>query len=271
MARECIQQYDTCYLRYTVGLQTLYRISSGLCVLCISIPAFSYYGITLWYPSYVGLVNQQKLCHQTISPGEAVTYDLLHSLCGCTESVFDDITISDMELTDWTLKKAVFNNVHFSNVNFTRVELTSSVLSNCIFDRVNFKEVYLDELKWERLSLNHVQFDSVKICSSQLTVANGGFITMRNVLVGDRVVGMEQLNSSTFAVLAPSADVRCPSLSVVRDVNVECEIESSEDSKVYRDSFLIAASAAPGNVVSAFAVYYFRRNVWMGMWLVSSQ
>ena len=230
----------------------------------------SYFGIVLWYPSYVGLINQQKLCHQTISTGEAVTYDL-QSLCGCTETTFDNITISDVELTNWSLKKATFNNVHFVNVNFTKVELTSSTFLNCTFECINFKEVYLDEVRWEKLSLDHVYFDTVKICSSYLlecTVENGRSITMRNVLVGRKeIVGMEQLNDSTFALLTPSSNVSCPSHSDVGgDVNVECK--SLQDSKIYRNNFIIAASAAPGNIVSAFAVYFFWRNLWMGIYFL---
>ena len=212
----------------------------------------------------MGLINQQKLCHQTISTGEAVTYDLLHSLCGCTETVFHNITISDMELNNWSLKKTAFSNVHFMDVNFTQVELTSSTFSNCTFENVNFKMAYLGEVTWEEVSLGFVQFDTVKICSSQLLGTSVENVTMRNVLVGEKdIVGVEQLNNSTFALLTPSSNVSCPSHSDVGgDVSVECE--SLEDNKIYRDNFIIAASATPGNLVSAFAVYFFRRNLWMG-------
>ena len=44
---------------------------------------------------------------------------------------------------------------------------------------------------------------------------------------------------------------------------VECEVEEEED-KVYRDLFLISFAATPGNIASAIAVYFMRRNYWMG-------
>ena len=44
---------------------------------------------------------------------------------------------------------------------------------------------------------------------------------------------------------------------------VECE-EGEESGRLYRDLFLVAAAASPGNIASAIAVYFMRRNYWMG-------
>lgn len=224
------------------------------------------YGVTLWYPSYVGIINQQQLCRKKISTNQTGNSDSLQELCGCADTAFHNITVRNLELTTWSLEKATFTDVFFLQVNFSRVELTSSTFVNCTFKDVHFKSALFNNISWKNVTLDNMLIESTKICSCHIagaSIEDGSSLIMRDVLMGEKELLEEYVNDSTFAQLAPSAEASCPSSSEIgRNINVECE--SLEDYKIYRDNFIIAASATPGMIMSSIAVYFFRRNLWMG-------
>lgn len=226
----------------------------------------STYGVTLWYPSYVGIINQQQLCQQKIGTNQTANSDSLQELCECADTAFHNITIRNLKLRVWSLERATFIDVSFLQVNFSQVELTASTFVNCTFKDVHFKSVLLNKSSWENVTLDNVLIESTKICNSHIvgtSIENNSTLIMRDVLMGENELLEEYVNDSTFAHLVLSAEASCPSSSKIsKDTNVECE--SSDDYKIYRDNFIIAASATPGMIVSSIAVYFFRRNFWMG-------
>ena len=84
-------------------------------------------------------------------------------------------------------------------------------------------------------------------------------VTLENVTFNSKWFESHNFNISTlWTILGSEVDSTC-SDDLYNNV-----ISKSDDFCVYRDSFLVAASALPRNIASAFAVYFLRRNYCLG-------
>ena len=233
--------------------------------------------MTLWYPTYVSEINIQKdkvefdnFCSKNVTDINSTT---LPDYCGCNGTVFHDSIISDVHLEKWNVSDVVLNNVTFERVNFSDVSFTNtdfvsgSSFIDCNFHHSQILNSFLDNFTFDSLSL----FDS-RLCgttATNITVRNS--LTISNTSINSYqnstpTVVLEG-NSSFFMDLLEFKYVNISNDSCATgDVNewpIQCLLKE-DDFRVYRDSFFISASALPGNIVSAVAVYFFTRKYWLG-------
>ena len=235
------------------------------------------YGVTLWYPTYVGEINKQKdiaefdvFCVKNVTDINSTT---LTDYCGCNGTVFHDSIISDVHLENWSVGDVVLSNVTFKRVNFSDVSFTNtnfvsgSSFIDCNFHHSQIVSSFLDNFTLDSLNL----FDS-RICGTtgtNLTVQNSLMIsnTSINSYHNSSSTVVQESNSSYFIDLLDFKYVNASNDSCatgnVNEWPVQC-LRKEDDFRVYRDSFFVSASALPGNLVSAVAVYFFTRKYWLG-------
>lgn len=225
------------------------------------------YGITLWYPTYVDDLTTkkdaddlQKFCNKTtnFSPTDKVI-----SYCGCSSSVFQDTVISHQQLEKWRINNVLFTNVTFLNVTFDYVLFNSTEFRECKFLNSTFTRLFFNATNF-----NDVQFESVNIVPTSLCLFSNkseGAVTLENVTINGRMAESRHFNiSELWTFLEPEVNSTC---SENQYADIMCR---SDDFRVYRDSFIVSGSAIPGVLVSATAVYFLRRNYWLGKGLLPS-
>ena len=122
--------------------------------------------------------------------------------------------------------------------------LVDCELNNVIFGaRSQFKRV-----DWNQSVFHCVNVSGLSVCGGEM-VGWGSGEECNDHNVSDEMVTMTE-----------GGNVSCDG---VKDVKVECEA-LNEDTSLYRDLFIVAAAAVPGNIASAIAVFFMRRNYWMG-------
>ena len=258
------------FLHQTILLLIImFCLSFGLVLLPLPIPIYLFishdlyrsYGIILWYPKYINEITTQKDTHDLQKFCNTTTSfspeDRMKSYCDCTSTVFQDTSFSLPKLKDWRINNVLFRNVTFLNVTFDSVlfngtEFTECKFQNCTFTRLLFYATVL----------NGVQFQSVKILATSLCLFSNtseGAVTLENVTINSKWFESQNFNISTlWTILGSEVNSTC---SDDHYNNVICK---SNDFRVYRDSFLVAASVLPGNIASAIAVYFLHRNYWLG-------
>ena len=217
----------------------------------------------LWFPTYVGeITTQQKQaafdakCRQTASHFNT---EALQSYCGCRNTTFQDTLISGTRLESWTISDVIFSNVTFRDVTFDSVVISgSSFVNNCTLHNCTIKSS-----QFTRVTLTSVMELSLDISSSILCDLHG--LDENDTLT----VTNSSLNGITFnqtTIINGSIFNDNNTAMICKDqvANSVINCNASDISTVYRDSFIISAATLPGYVVSAVAVYLFRRNYWLG-------
>ena len=233
---------------------------------------YSSYGVSVWYPTYVSDITDhrdraqfEEKCQQNVT--DFGNIDSFHSYCGCNLTIFQDFTISNAHLESWMVGKATFSNVTFNNVTFNNVIINSSqFIDNCVFRNSVVKNSKFVNLNWDGVSLESLNISSSFICDLRGNNETMS-LPMLLYLYNTSLNGGRPLNQTTN-ITSPSELLINPGVnSTTCDKNlleskIDCEIPDSFT--VYRDSFFISASALPGNIASAIAVYFLRRNYWLG-------
>ena len=203
----------------------------------------------------------KSLCNQTIS-NTTIDAATLKKRCGCPDTYFEDVEVAQLDIRDWKISGS-FRNVVFRDVKFSNVLFHDSEFIDCVMNETEFSSVYFIETKWRGVTLENVTMNSVEYCgfSSQTTSVDG------TLVLTDVTINGEHYNETTFSEMLDNSTTSATcSESQTRKIEDSLEIECQKEynDRVYRDNFAIAASAFPGNIVSAIAVYFFRRNYWMG-------
>lgn len=211
------------------------------------------YGVTLWFPSYVAQVTDAQVtsrfrsfCHQGARVDATLT-----DYCGCEGATFSGQHFSNMDFNSFKLSDSIFHNVTFTNATFSDLSLEKCNFTGCVLDNVTFVS---------RCSFNHVHFNQTTfshVNASGLSVCNNGSVTE---LVGRRGGGSGESGDGGIRELVAVLESKNTSCE-----DVKCE-ESEKSGNIYRDLFLVSGSAFPGNIASAIAVYFLRRNYWLGKW-----
>lgn len=221
----------------------------------------SSYGVLLWLPTYVGEITaQQKLsefdakCHQNVTDFSA---KLLPDYCDCSNTNFQDTFIVGARIESWVISDVTFSNVTFRDVTFDNVIIRrSSFLNNCVFQNCTIKHSQFITTGFSSpLSLN-LNVSSSFLCDLRGVTENDTFIVTNSSINGNLFNRTASINGSIF----DGDNSTC--INQIPDFGIKCD--QSEKSTVYRDSFIISASSVTGYVVSAIAVYLFRRNYWLG-------
>ena len=203
------------------------------------------YGISLWFPSYVGDISNSERRHEfkSFCGREVPASGPLSDYCGCEWTRFSGQNFADLEISNFKLTDSVFHNVKFTNVTFSDISLKRCNFTECVLENVWFKsQCSFDRVSWNQTVFSGVNTSGLDVCDGKVVEGECGD-NCEGVGV-DPVTVLEGRNNSC------------------EDGEVECEEKDS--STVYRDLFLVSASSFPGNIASAFAVYYLRRNYWMG-------
>ena len=220
------------------------------------------YGITLWYPTYINELTTAKdaaifeeMCNTT------VTEDDLGKFCGCSNTMFENFILRDTKFQNFKINDVTFYNASFTSVNFDNILFNQTEFIECQFIECNFTKTLFNATDFNGVEFRSIRIGSSSMCplnSSDVEVEN--FVTSLNVNISGRSVGNRTFDTASFnKVLSLGSSHGCD-LKVDRE-EVSCTPPSS---RLYRDSFFVSASAFPGNIASAFAVYFFRRNYWLG-------
>lgn len=158
---------------------------------------------------------------------------------------------------------ATFSNVTFDNVTFDDVIIRdgSQFVDNCAFHRCTFNNSKLVRLTWNELTL-----DSLRILSSSICDLRGQDVHLTspmivyNTSINRNYFNMTSITNSSEIFIEDGANTTCN----VDQLNSVIECRKPDSFGLYRDSFFVSASALPGNIASAIAVYFLRRNYWLG-------
>lgn len=190
-----------------------------------------------------------------------VTDGPIDTFCGCTSTFFTGFAVNDTVLQDFMINGAIFQDITFRNVSFDSVVFSGTEFVGCQFLGCTFTRTLFNATSFS----GGVVFDSVSLqYSSMCPLSNSeaevkNFMTLYKVELSGKMVENETFNAALFdAALNMSSEI-CDMEG--RD---EVDCDPRVDYRVYRDSFFVSASAFPGNIASGFAVYFFRRNYWLG-------
>eukprot|EP00731_Ephydatia_muelleri_P012149 Em0006g1043a len=236
-------------------LRTLLLLGVHFCL------SFGGYGVSLWYPTYVEQINERAdvdrfygaSCNNTISDLILGSEELTR-LRRCSSTSFKNVTFDHITFTDWTfadslLERSIFDSCVFNDVTFQRVNTTSALFVNG--------------------SGTAVLFDTTVLHSTGFCGLNVSNFTMVGSLVTDVTVNGRPVSNQTSLLEAlregfpPPSPCSAPSVGSPYTTKVD-------KYQVYEESFYIAGSALPGNILSAFAVYFLRRNYWLAFSLFAS-
>lgn len=241
----------------------------SLILFCLS---FGSYGVALWYPSYVDIVttNQEEarreaFCQQEVT---ASTQDYpLQEFCGCQGTEFSGAVFRDEAVKNWTISNATFTNTQFTGVNMSEAVFLNSTFVNVSFHNVLVERSFVLHCSWSEVSASGTLLQASQLCGLELINSDLSELSLANVTVNSVLVGLyQQTNTSLLEELLDS-----PSNQSCDERDLPPVVCREPDSfKVYRDSFFVSASALPGNIASAIAVYYLTRKYWLSFSLLAS-
>lgn len=205
--------------------------------------------------------NFEKFCNGNVT---LKSDDSIESYCGCENTIFSNFMLRDIQVHNFKADNAIFNNVDFINVSFVSVQFNGAGFSGCHFSESNFSNTYFNATNFDDVTFNSVSLQSCSLCSmtgSDVEVEGEGLI-FQNVDIDGKKIKYDTFNTSRFNQLLNLNESDC-----AVDDRYEKMVCRPSESRLYRDTFIITASAFPGNVASAFAVYFLRRNYWLGRFL----
>ena len=197
----------------------------------------------------------EAFCNQTVTANSS---ESLESFCGCSNTVFTGIDIMDAQFKNFKMDGVVFNDVNFTNVSFSSVVFNGSQFVDCQFIETNFSAFSFNATKFEG-----VKFDSVSMKSSLLCSMNGSGVSVVDLRLIDVNINLvevkdEFMTDVKFEQTLNQGSIECDDTDYKR---IGCK---APDSQIYRDAFIITASAFPGNIAAAIGVYFIQRNLWLG-------
>ena len=220
----------------------------------------------MWYPTYVTDITTsrdrarlEEKCQQNVTD---IGISSLRGYCGCNFTVFQDFSLSNAHLESWMVGQAIFSNVTFENVTFDNVVINSSrFVDNCVFRNSVVKNSKFVQLSWEGVSLEGLNISSSFICDLRgNNMTMGPPMVLYNTTLNGNLTNLTSITSPSELVLAPDGNSTCD--KELLESTIDCE--RSDSFTVYRDSFFVSASALPGNIASAIAVYFLTRKYWLG-------
>ena len=173
----------------------------------------------------------------------------LSDYCGCDGITFVGENFTNAEFRNVKISHCLFEDVTFSNVTFSDFYLEDCSFIDCELNNVTFgARSQFKRVDWNQSVFHCVNVSGLSVCGGEM-VGWGSGEECNDHNVSDEMVTMTE-----------GGNVSCDG---VKDVKVECEA-LNEDTSLYRDLFIVAAAAVPGNIASAIAVFFMRRNYWMG-------
>jgi hypothetical protein len=226
--------------------------------------------VSVWYPTYVSdittnrdRVRFEEKCQQNVTD---IGIASLRGYCGCNFTVFQDLSFSNTHLDSWMVGQATFSNVTFENVTFDNIVINSSrFIDNCVFRNSVVKNSKFVQLSWEGISLEGLNVSSSFICDlrgSNMTMSTNHPMILYNTTLNGNFTNLTSVTITDPSELVLARDSNSTCDQELLESTIDCEM--SDSFTVYRDSFFVSASALPGNIASAIAVYFLTRKYWLG-------
>lgn len=216
----------------------------------------------LWFPTYVGeITTEQKQaafdanCRQIVSHFNTET---LKSYCSCKNTTFRDTVISGTRLQSWMISDVIFSNVTFRDVIFDNVVINGSLfVNNCTFHNCTIENSQFMRITWTNIFELSLDISSSNLCDLH-GLNETDILTVKNATLNG--ITYNQTTIVNGSIFNDNNATMCKN----QGTNSGIDCDQSDISTVYRDSFIISAATLPGYMVSAVAVYLFRRNYWLG-------
>ena len=213
------------------------------------------YGVSLWYPTYVEQINERAQvdqfysasCNSTISNLVLGTAELAR-LRHCSSTSYQNVTFDHAKFDNWIFSDSLFN---------------TSVFKGCVFNGVTFQRVNLTSAHFVNGSGTAMLFDFVVFNTTSFCGFNTSNTTIVGGLVINTTVNSRPVTNQTYLLEALQEGLPPPTPCAVPPAGLPYSI-TADKYQVYQESFYVAGSALPGNVLSAVAVYFLRRNYWLG-------
>ena len=259
IGRKTLSLYHRSLIRPTLLLMVIFFcLSYGsviiiimlVCCYCLSVRS---YGVTLWYPSYVDQLNSRErmaelneLCNQTVA-NRTLTETLLTELCPCSSTSYSNAVLDGVSLDSWPVANATIRDTVITNCNFTAAKFDSVLLHNVSIENTVIEDSVFLRGNWTNIRILNTSFSRVTLCD----------VYSSEVVISNSTVDGEIVNN-VLAQLTSGSD--CEETELL--INQTC---ASDDDQIcvsslfddYQNSFFITASTLPGNIVSAFALYFF--------------
>ena len=234
------------------------------------------YGVTFWYPTYIDRLSRESLdtsledhnCNHTLfnytdSNGDSMgTIEEL--FCACPETNFSNITLENVTLNSWWSFDTSVSNLIVRGGSFKEVWFENVSLEEVYFQDVSFLGIHIANSTWRDVIFSNVTFDNASLCS----VTSEGSVFLSTVFTDGSFNGipLDGLSSAELQSIFNNQSLTDSSCSGNSTTPTSCfnHQEKVDLRREYFFDFLIAGSAFPGNVVSAIAVYLFRRSFWLG-------
>ena len=234
------------------------------------------YGVTLWYPTYIDRLSRENLestvehkdCNRTLS-NYTTTSSNINSInrlfCACPTTSYNNVTFNNITVSSWWSTNSNLTNLMILGGRYDDIWYNDVVMDTVYYDDITFDDVHVINSTWRNVALINVTFINTHLCN--IDTQNISFTstiftnsTFNNVSLDDlSSEDLSMLFNNDQSLVTSSCDERSapPTNCIVPQTEVDL-------SKEYFYDFVIAGSAFPGNVISAIAVYFFRRSYWLG-------
>ena len=194
-----------------------------------------------------------ELCNQTVA-NRTLTETVLTELCPCMSTSYSNVVLNGVSLNSWPAANATIRDTVIANGHFTAMKFDSVLLHNVSIKNAVIEDSVFLQGNWTNIRILNTTFTRVTLCD----------VYTYDVVISDSIVDGEMVKD-VLAQLTSGSECEEPDLLVnqtcVSDDSLTCGSNLFDD---YQNSFFITASALPGNIVSAFALYYFWRSLWLG-------
>ena len=186
-----------------------------------------------------------------------------HLFCACPETNFNNVTFNYLEIDKWFLMNANITDSVLEGGEYEEVWHEGVTWNNITVDGVEFKDATFLNCSFNSVVFDDVVFENTAFCgvmSTNIEISSTNFTNSTiNGLMLDNISNYEIAKLFTNTSLSYNE-------SCVLGTPQDCFTDETKDyNREYFHIFLIAASALPGNIVSAIAVYLFIRSYWLGI------
>ncbi len=228
----------------------------------------------MWYPTYVDRLSREALdatiqhkdCNNTVIDYTTDTIDssINQLFCACPFTDYSNVTFDSITLSSWWSMNATLTDVTINGGRYDDMWYNDVVMDTVYYNGVSFYNGHFVNTTWRNIEFVNVTFNNTNFCdinTQNISFTATTFInsTLNNNISLDGVSTDNLTMLFNSDLLTSTCDQR-----IAPPTNCITPQEEVDLKQEYFYDFLIASSAFPGNIVSAIAVYFFRRSYWLG-------
>lgn len=220
----------------------------------------------LWYPSYIDQLNQHskdaefnELCNRTVA-NRSLSGETLQELCPCQYTSYSSVVLDHLTVMNWHAANTTIRDAVVKSGSYTGITFTDVLLENVSIMEAKFQDAVFVGGAWMSVEFRNANLSGVVLCDVMLppsalvinSTINGKLVAQAEGEAIEELFGRKESESGDCNGVHYKTNKTCTPLPKNLFEN-------------YQDTFFIAASAFPGNIVSAFALYFiFWRSLWLG-------